>query len=95
MIQNETEFRELLKIYSSGIEADELSAIGEYTIWYQQIKNKTPKNAMEVFIDCNEEIFHTVHRLLQILITLPVSASSERSFSSVRRLKNIPEKHNY
>lgn len=52
------------------------------------MKNKNPKNATEAFINCNEEIFPTVHKLLKILITLPVTtASSERSFSSLRRLK--------
>ncbi|CAI6376013.1 unnamed protein product [Macrosiphum euphorbiae] len=70
------------------IEADEVSAIGEFTIWHHQVKNKNPKNATEAFINCNEEIFPTVHQLLKILITLPVTtASSERSFSSLRRLK--------
>ncbi|XP_022181800.1 uncharacterized protein LOC111041726 [Myzus persicae] len=66
----------------------EVSAIGEFTIWHHQVKNKNPKNATEAFINCNEEIFPTVHQLLKILITLPVTtASSERSFSSLRRLK--------
>jgi len=86
--KNETEFKELLKTYSSDIEADEISAIGEYAILYQRIKNKNPKNATEAFFDCNEDIIPTVHRLLQILITLSVTtASSERSSSSLRRLK--------
>lgn len=48
----------------------------------------TPKNATKDFISCNEEIFPTVYRLLQILITLPVTATCiKRSFSSLRRLK--------
>jgi len=86
--KKETEFKELLKTYSADIEADEVSAVGEFTIWHQQVKNKNPKNATEAFINCNEEIFPTVHRLLKILITLPVTtATSERSFSSLRRLK--------
>lgn len=37
--KNETEFRELLKTYSSDIEADEVSAIGKLTICHQRIKN--------------------------------------------------------
>lgn len=89
--KNETEFKELLKTYSSDIEADEISAIGEFAIWYEHIKNKNPKNpknVTEAFFDSNEDIFPTVYRLLQVLITLPVTtASSETSFSSLRRLK--------
>ncbi|XP_008180518.1 52 kDa repressor of the inhibitor of the protein kinase-like [Acyrthosiphon pisum] len=74
--KNETEFKELLKTYSADIEADKVSAIGEFTIWHHQVKNKNPKNATEAFINCNEEISPTVHQLLKILITLTVTTAS-------------------
>jgi hypothetical protein len=34
MKKNETKFKEPLKTYSSDIEADEVSATSEFTIWY-------------------------------------------------------------
>ena len=38
---------------------------------------------------CDESIFPTVRKLLQIFVTLPVTtSSSERSFSTLRRLKS-------
>lgn len=44
--------------------------------------------ARHVLKNCDEAIYPTIHRLLRILVTLPVSiASSERSFSALRRLK--------
>lgn len=94
--KNETEFIELQKTYSSDIEVDEISAIGEFAIWHQQIKNKNPKNATKALIGCYEEIFPTVHRLLLILITLTVTrVSGERSFPSLRRLENLFKKHSW
>lgn len=37
---------------------------------------------------CDEDVFSTIKKLLQVLSTLPVSvASAERSFSTLRRLK--------
>jgi len=37
---------------------------------------------------CDEDVFSTIRKLLQVLSTLPVSvASAERSFSTLRRLK--------
>lgn len=40
---NEIKFKELLKTYSYDIEADEVSAVGEFAIWNQQIKKKLLK----------------------------------------------------
>lgn len=43
---------------------------------------------MEALGECNKEIFPNVHILLKILVTLPVTTcSSERSFSTMKRLK--------
>jgi len=70
---NEMKIKELLRILTWIIEADWVSAIGEFAIWHQQIKTNTTKNATEAFIGCNKEIFPTVHRILLILITLPVT----------------------
>lgn len=69
--------------------------IGEIVVWkfkwIQEQKtnvNFNPnKTVIDVFNECNEEIYPNVKQLLSILLTLPVTtASAERSFSS-RRLK--------
>jgi len=47
-----------------------------------------PCTALESYMHCDEDVFPTIKKLLQILSTLPVSvASAERSFSTLRRLK--------
>lgn len=47
------------------------------------------KNARNAFLAGDESIFPTVRKLLQIFVTLPVTtSSSERSFSTLRRLKS-------
>lgn len=52
--------------------------MGEFTIRHQQIKIEIPKNTIETLKNYNVNIFPTIHRLLIILATLPVTiASSE------------------
>ncbi|XP_039298901.1 52 kDa repressor of the inhibitor of the protein kinase-like [Nilaparvata lugens] len=47
-----------------------------------------PTNALNVLRECEKDIYPTIHFLLRVLCTLPVSnASSERSFSTLRLLK--------
>jgi len=49
--------------------------------------DKQPKNAMDALNICND-MYPNIYKLLQILATLPVStASSKRSFSSLKRIK--------
>jgi len=49
---------------------------------------KKPENALQAMTVCNKEIYPNVFKLLQILATLPVStASNERSFSNLKRIK--------
>ncbi|CAI6344856.1 unnamed protein product [Macrosiphum euphorbiae] len=46
------------------------------------------KNAMDALSVCNRVMFPNVFKLLQILATHPVSsASNERSFSTLKRIK--------
>ena len=64
--------------------------IGELKLWWRHIitSGNVPQNAHQAFLMCDVKIFPTVHKLLQIFVTLPVTtAVSERSFSTLRRLK--------
>lgn len=70
---------------------------GEASLWQQKWKNGTMNigeippsiSAIDALNGCDKDIFPTIHTLLQVLCTLPVSnASAERSFSSLRRLKS-------
>ncbi|XP_008185846.1 zinc finger MYM-type protein 1-like [Acyrthosiphon pisum] len=85
---DEENFVELIKIYAEDIVVDEKSAKGEFLVWKQQIKKSTPKHVIDALHNYNSIIFPTIHRLLVILATFPVTTStSERSFSTLRRLK--------
>lgn len=51
-------------------------------------KDKRPKTFIDALNYCDSILYQSIHRFLQIGATLPVSvASSERSFSCLRRLK--------
>lgn len=46
------------------------------------------KSALDVLGECDVMIFPHMHKLLKMLITLPVTtATGQRSFSSLKRLK--------
>lgn len=52
-------------------------------------KSPCTKTAMDFFIMYDKIMFLTIHLLLKILVTLPITTSSaERSFSILSRLKN-------
>ncbi|XP_025422906.1 52 kDa repressor of the inhibitor of the protein kinase-like [Sipha flava] len=66
---------------------------GELDFWYtkysiltsSELKNK---NVIELYSQTSPDIYPIISKLLQIFITLPVStATGERSFSTLRRLK--------
>jgi hypothetical protein len=68
---------------------------GETSIWRQRWVRQNegdehlPLYAIDAYMACDGDIFPTIKVLLKILCTLPVSvASAERSFSTLRRLKN-------
>jgi hypothetical protein len=75
-------------MYADVLHCSELSAVGELRLWYSRVRDTPPKNATEALVACNQTTFPVIHSLLRILATLPVTtASSERSFSTLRRLK--------
>ncbi|XP_060864292.1 52 kDa repressor of the inhibitor of the protein kinase-like [Metopolophium dirhodum] len=66
---------------------------GELDLWYTKYSTLTSaelknKNAIEVYFQTCPDVYPIISKLLQIFITLPVStATGERSFSTLRRLK--------
>lgn len=77
-------------MYQDDLDCGKLAAIGEIKTWQQKIVQSQvfPKNALDALKKCNEMIFPSTFKLLQILATLPVTtANSERSFSTLKRLK--------
>lgn len=87
---DEEEIRLLACRYSSDLECSEESVVGELHIWYNLLsaKSEAPKSALRALRVCDKTHLPAIHTLLQIFVTLPVTtASSERSFSSLRRLK--------
>lgn len=61
---------------------------GEAILWYSIIKEKKPRNAIEALKLCNGDLLPTMHQLLTIMATLPVTTCcAERSFSSLKNLK--------
>ena len=56
--------------------------------WKKEDVSTVPSSAIEALCACHADIYQNVYILLTILGTLPVStATSERSFSTMRRLK--------
>jgi len=73
------------------------------TKWKREVEsgNTLPEYLPQVIEQCNTDLYPNIHVLLQILATLPVSATiAERSFSTLRRLKpwlrsNMREERHY
>jgi hypothetical protein len=80
-------------MYADVLDCSELSAVGELCLWYSRVCDADAcdaplTNAREALAACNPITFPAIHCLLHILVTLPVTtASTERSFSTLRRLK--------
>ncbi|OXA45920.1 52 kDa repressor of the inhibitor of the protein kinase [Folsomia candida] len=59
------------------------------TKWNGVEIHEKPKNALEALDKCDHTFFPNIHYFLKVLASLPVtSCSSERSFSTLRQLKN-------
>jgi len=62
----------------------------EYKLWQRKLMQTTekPNNAVEAMATCSQIIYPNIFKLLQILVTLPVSsATNERTFSNLKRIK--------
>jgi len=65
------------------IKTTELGATEELTLWRKYCTSIKSENAFNTFLQCDKNVFPTVHKLLKYLITLSVTTSSgERSFST-------------
>ena len=89
MPDKEENINSLAEKYSEDLQCSSNSVIGEVLTWTQKfVGAEKPKNALEALIACNSLIFPSTYKLLQILAILPVTTeSSERSFSTLKRLK--------
>ena len=94
--EDEAAIREIVNIYQDliGQSATFITVKQEFSLWVQKwkrvVKNeeKLPDSILETLENCDIDMYPTIHKLLRILATLPVSAATaERSFSTLRRLK--------
>jgi len=82
--------RHLADMYNADINCSNDVAAAELQLWYNHVHSlgKPPANELEAFCACDADRLPAIKRLLQVLATLPVStATSKRSFSTLRRLK--------
>lgn len=86
------EIKEAFCMYSEVLPEKSTSVVkAELEVWKaaMTLTSPTPKSALECLDKCDQKLYPNIYTLLQILATLPVStATPERSFSSLRRLKN-------
>lgn len=80
------------KVYSEFLDLEVLPQ--EINLWKRKWADKLdedrPNSAIEAYIKCNYDYFPNIFFLLKVLATLPVSTSTpERSFSTMKRLKNF------
>lgn len=82
-------YEEDLRSNNQNIHMDLLK--NEFEFWKQKWSNEEnnlPKNALDTLSKCPEDLFPHINILLKLLAILPVStASVERSFSSLKRIK--------
>lgn len=87
-----SEIEEAIAMYSSVLPEKCVSVVkAELDVWKVVMSktSPTPRSALECLDKCDQKLMPNVYTLLQILATIPVStATPERTFSSLRRLKN-------
>lgn len=80
----------LAETYAVDVQCSSDVVAAELHLWYRQVAalEKPPKNAVDGFVLCNGDLLPSIKKLLQVMATLPVTTcNSERSFSSLRRIK--------
>ena len=83
--------KNLVKHYFQDIEKDPNGVEAELKLWYSDLSKQElqPRDPLHCLVKCNRVIFPSIYNLLKILATLPVTTcTSERSFSTLRRLKS-------
>lgn len=82
--------KELILAFSNDV--DEIAALGEFRLWWTKWESTgpslRPSTGLDALPHCDSTFYPNIYKLLQILVTLPLTtATAERSFSSLRRLK--------
>ncbi|KAJ8879337.1 hypothetical protein PR048_019945 [Dryococelus australis] len=85
-------FLQLSEFYKNDLQdKNEGVLTAELMLWYIKFNKKgsdVPRSAIGILNDCNKDIYPNVNIALKIFATSPVStATTERSFSTLRRLK--------
>ena len=79
-----------LQYYADGLPLPQVFDV-ELFRWrgkWLNVDQDLPSSAVQASEECNYEFFPIVHKLLRILLTLPItSAERERLFSTLWRLK--------
>lgn len=88
------DMRLLVDTYAQDLDCCQLAADGELHLWYKKLSllevELKPQNAIDAYLICDGTVFPVIKHLLKILTTLPVTTcTSERSFSTLRRLKTF------
>jgi len=85
-----TDLHQLIHFYQNDIDSyDEV--VTEINIWHRFLRenNIKPVSALDALLKCNPDFYKNVYTLLHILVVLPVtSCEAERTFSSLKRIKN-------
>jgi hypothetical protein len=86
------DFANLVEFYSDDLDGNVDALVAELRLWYRRLsrteEGSLPRNALDALRLCHSTVHPNIEKLLQILATLPVSTcTSERSFSTLRRLK--------
>lgn len=89
---DEEKLRELVDFYANDVD-DFYRVKSETILWnrYLTDTNIQYNSVIQILNECNSDLFPNirVYKLLQILITLPItSCEAERSFSTLKRIKN-------
>ena len=83
--------KRLVETYAVDVGCSKDIAVAEQLmLWYKQLSSVSehPRNAIEAYTLCSEITLPCIKKLLQIMVTLPVTTcTSERSFSTLRRVK--------
>lgn len=83
------EFKKLAEFYEEDLNGNN-SIIEEFQLWQRKLKKLEikPKNSIDALTLCNADIYPGINKIFQNLATLPISsASNERTFSSLKRIK--------
>ncbi|KAL4153702.1 hypothetical protein QTP88_001535 [Uroleucon formosanum] len=87
---DEEKLRELVEFYANDV--DDFDRVKSETIlWnrYLTDSNKQYNSVIQILNECNPDLFPNIYKLLQTLITLPItSCEAERSFSTLKRIKS-------